>query len=68
VINKPGYAHIAFAVQSVAKALEKAERNGGGRVGKMVSAEIEGVGRSTSSTVEILKETSLACRRGDEPL
>ena len=42
--NKPGYAHIAFAVQNVAKALEKMERHGGGRVGEMVSAEIAGVG------------------------
>ena len=43
-INKPGYAHIAFAVQKVAKALEKVERHGGGRVGEIVSTEISGVG------------------------
>jgi lactoylglutathione lyase len=42
--NKAGYSHIAFAVQDVAKALEKMERHGGGRVGEVVSAEIEGVG------------------------
>ena len=43
-INKPGYAHIAFAVQDIAKALEKVERHGGGRVGEIVSEEIDGVG------------------------
>jgi len=43
--NKVGYSHIAFAVQDVAKALEKVERHGGGRVGEVVSAEIEGVGQ-----------------------
>ena len=43
-INKPGFAHIAFAVQNVAKALEKVERCGGGRVGEIVSTEISGVG------------------------
>jgi predicted enzyme related to lactoylglutathione lyase len=43
-INKPGYTHIAFAVQNVSKALEKVEKHGGGRVGAVVSAEIDGVG------------------------
>jgi predicted enzyme related to lactoylglutathione lyase len=43
-INKPGYAHIAFAVQNVAKALEKVERHGGGRIGEVVYTEISGVG------------------------
>ncbi len=43
-VNKPGYAHIAFAVRNVAKALERVERYGGGKVGEIVSAEIEGVG------------------------
>ncbi|MGA2640326.1 MAG: VOC family protein [Spirochaetia bacterium] len=42
--NKLGYSHLAFAVQDVAKALEKIERHGGGRVGEVVSAEIVGVG------------------------
>jgi predicted enzyme related to lactoylglutathione lyase len=43
-VNKPGYAHIAFAVQNVSRALEKVEKQGGGRVGAVVSTEISGVG------------------------
>jgi predicted enzyme related to lactoylglutathione lyase len=43
-INKRGFTHVAFAVRNVGKALEKVERHGGGRVGQVVSAEIEGVG------------------------
>lgn len=43
-INKSGYTHIAFSVENVAKALEKVERHGGGRVGQVVFAEIQGVG------------------------
>jgi predicted enzyme related to lactoylglutathione lyase len=43
-VNKPGYAHLAFAVPDVARALRKIESLGGGRVGEAVSAEIEGVG------------------------
>jgi predicted enzyme related to lactoylglutathione lyase len=43
-INKPGFAHIAFSVVNVAKALEKVRQCGGGRVGRAVSAEVEGVG------------------------
>jgi len=43
-INTPGFGHIAFSVRNVAKALEKVERCGGGRVGEVVLAEIEGVG------------------------
>ena len=44
-VNRPGFGHIAFSVRNVARALERVERLGGGRVGRVVSAEIEGVGR-----------------------
>jgi catechol 2,3-dioxygenase-like lactoylglutathione lyase family enzyme len=44
VVNRPGFAHIAFAVKNVAKALEKVESHGGGRAGQVVSTIIEGVG------------------------
>ena len=43
-VNTPGFAHIAFAVKNVKQMLQKVERNGGSRVGTIVSAEIEGVG------------------------
>jgi lactoylglutathione lyase len=43
-INQPGFGHIAFSVKNVRQLLSKVERNGGGRVGEMVSAEIDGVG------------------------
>jgi lactoylglutathione lyase len=43
-VNRPGFGHIAFAVGDVAKALQKVERCGGGRVGAAVSTHITGVG------------------------
>ena len=44
-INLPGYAHIAFAVRNVRQMLQKVERNCGSKVGKLISASIEGVGQ-----------------------
>jgi len=44
-INRTGFAHIAFAVPDVRRALQRVERNGGGRVGTLVSTVIDGVGR-----------------------
>ena len=44
-INMPGFAHIAFAVRNVRQMLQKVERNGGSKVGKLISASIEGVGQ-----------------------
>jgi lactoylglutathione lyase len=44
LVNRPGFGHIAFAVKNVAKTLGQVERIGGGRVGEVVSTEIEGVG------------------------
>jgi predicted enzyme related to lactoylglutathione lyase len=41
--NKPGFAHIAFSVKNVRRMLSKVERNGGSKVGSVVSAKIEGV-------------------------
>ena len=44
-INRPGFAHIAFAVRNVKQMLGKVKTNGGSSVGKLVSTTIEGVGR-----------------------
>jgi predicted enzyme related to lactoylglutathione lyase len=44
-VNRPGLGHIAFAVADVKKALARVEKNGGGRVGAVVEAEIRGAGR-----------------------
>ena len=46
-INGPGFAHIAFAVEDVARTLEAVEARGGGRVGDLVDATVEGVGPLT---------------------
>jgi len=40
-----GFGHIAFAVEDVGKTLKKIEENGGGLVGKRISAQVDGVGR-----------------------
>jgi predicted enzyme related to lactoylglutathione lyase len=44
-INRPGFAHIAFAVNNVARALEKVLSHGGGMAGKVVQTTIEGAGK-----------------------
>ncbi len=43
-INRPGFTHIAFAVENVVGALNDVVQNGGGKIGEVVSAEIDGVG------------------------
>ena len=43
-MNRPGYGHIAFAVDNVKMALTKAKKYGGGSVGEIISTEIRGVG------------------------
>jgi predicted enzyme related to lactoylglutathione lyase len=42
--NEPGFAHIAFAVDDVEKALETVIFAGGGSVGEIATAEVGGVG------------------------
>jgi lactoylglutathione lyase len=42
--NKPGFSHIAFSVRNMKQMISKVERNGGSRVGSVVSTQIDGVG------------------------
>ncbi len=44
-INRPGLAHLAFAVENVAAALEAVLRSGGAQLGDLVYVDVEGVGR-----------------------
>jgi predicted enzyme related to lactoylglutathione lyase len=46
-INRPGFAHIAFAVDDVEVARDAVIEAGGGTVGKLVSLEVPGAGRVT---------------------
>jgi lactoylglutathione lyase len=43
-VDKPGFGHIAFAVEDVKGMLARVKLNGGSAVGSMVSTTIEGVG------------------------
>jgi lactoylglutathione lyase len=43
-VDVPGLGHLAFSTKNVKKLLSKVERNGGGRVGEVVSGHVEGVG------------------------
>lgn len=43
--NKEGFSHIAFAVDKVEECAELIVEHGGGLVGEIVNADIEGVGR-----------------------
>lgn len=45
--NRPGYGHIAFAVDDVPRALEAVIAAGGGALGEIVSAGIPGASRVT---------------------
>ena len=42
--NEPGFAHVAFAVDDVEKALETVISAGGGSVGEIATTEVAGVG------------------------
>ncbi len=44
-INRPGLAHLAFAVENVPAALEAVLRSGGTQLGDLVYVDVEGVGR-----------------------
>ena len=44
-INRPGFGHIAFAVENVRSTLEKVKKYGGSTVGELVETTIKGVGR-----------------------
>jgi len=44
-INRPGFAHIAFAVEDVARAREAVLAAGGGEVGDVVTLDVPGAGR-----------------------
>jgi len=45
--NRPGFAHIAFAVDDIEAARDAVIAAGGGIVGKLVSVDIPGAGRIT---------------------
>lgn len=43
-INRPGFAHIAFLVDDVNKACQLLEKNGGSKLGEIITQKIAGVG------------------------
>ena len=49
--NRPGFAHIAFAVDDVEAARDAVLAAGGGTIGKLVSVDIPGAGRITFAYV-----------------
>ncbi len=49
--NRPGFAHVAFAVDDVAAARDAVVAAGGGIVGDLVSVEIAGAGQITFAYV-----------------
>jgi len=46
-LNRPGFAHLAFAVADVETALAAVRAAGGGAVGEVVSVDVPGAGRVT---------------------
>lgn len=45
--NRPGFAHLAFAVEDVAAALSAVQRAGGGMLGELVKVQVAGAGTIT---------------------
>ena len=43
-VDVPGLRHLAFSAKNVKKLVARVERNGGSRVGEVVSTHVEGVG------------------------
>lgn len=50
-VNRPGFGHLAFAVDDVAAAVEAVRAAGGGTVGEIVSLEVPGAGTVTFAYV-----------------
>ena len=50
-VNRPGLAHLAFAVDDVAAAVQAVLEAGGSEVGKQVTVDISGAGRITFAYV-----------------
>jgi len=50
-VNRPGFAHLAFAVSDVRVAREAVIAAGGGTVGKVVTLEVAGAGKVTFAYV-----------------
>jgi predicted enzyme related to lactoylglutathione lyase len=50
-VNRPGLGHLAFAVDHVGAAVETVLAAGGGRVGQVVSLEVDGAGTVTFAYV-----------------
>jgi predicted enzyme related to lactoylglutathione lyase len=46
-INRPGFAHIAFAVENVETARQAVKEAGGGEVGEAVTLDVAGAGKVT---------------------
>jgi predicted enzyme related to lactoylglutathione lyase len=46
-VNRPGFAHLAFAVEDVEAACQAVIAEGGARIGKTVSLDVPGKGRVT---------------------
>lgn len=46
-VNRPGFAHIAFVVESVESALEEVQAAGGGAIGEIASLPVPGAGTVT---------------------
>lgn len=62
-VNRPGYAHIAFAVEDVKAARDAVIAAGGGTVGEIVSTDIHGAGMVTFVYVTDLEGNVIELQR-----
>lgn len=61
-VNRPGFAHIAFAAGKVMTARDAVLAAGTGELGKVVSPRVAGVERNDFSYLKDLRRTSSRCR------
>jgi catechol 2,3-dioxygenase-like lactoylglutathione lyase family enzyme len=62
-VNRPGFGHIAFAVDDVGAAREDVLAAGGGVVGRLVSIQVPGAGTVTFAYVTDPEENVIELQR-----
>jgi predicted enzyme related to lactoylglutathione lyase len=60
-VNRPGFAHIAFAVEDVESALKVVKMAGGGAMGEIVSLTVPGAGTVTNRLRNLARQGDRHC-------
>ncbi len=66
-VNRPGFGHVAFAVDDVAAAVEAVQAAGGGAVGEIISLDVPGAGTVTFAYLTDPEGNVVEVQRWSEP-